>query len=215
MTELIIFDMDGTLLDTLQDIADSTNYLLRNHNFLEHPLDAYRYFVGNGIRTLLERAIPETERNDENINELFEEFMPYYEEHKADKTSPYPGMLELLHTLQQQGILLAIASNKVQAAIGPLVEYYFPGINFAAVLGNRQGVPPKPHPAIVEDILAMTGIAKEDTLYAGDTAVDMQTATGAGLRKVGVLWGFRPLEELQQAGADIIVEHPLEILEYL
>ena len=215
MTKLIIFDMDGTLLDTLQDIADSTNYLLRQHNYPEHPLDAYRYFVGNGIKILIERAIPETERNDENINALFEEFMPYYEAHKADKTSPYPGMLELLSTLQEKGVLLAIASNKVQAAMGPLVERYFPGIGFAAVLGNRQGVPPKPHPAIVEDILKLTGISKEETLYVGDTAVDMQTAAAAGLRKIGVLWGFRPLEELQQAGADIIVEHPLEILDYL
>lgn len=214
-TELVIFDMDGTLLDTLQDLADCTNYLLKQHNYPEHPLDAYRYFVGNGIRKLIERAIPETERTSEKIDALFAEFMPYYEIHKADKTRPYPGIMELLKTLQERGIKLAIASNKAQEAMLPLTDFYFPGISFEAVLGNRVGIPPKPDPTIVEDILKMTNTAKANTLYVGDTAVDMQTASAAGLTKIGVLWGFRTLEELQQANADFIIKEPLEIVSLL
>ena len=215
MTRLVIFDMDGTLLDTLQDLADCTNYLLRQHGFPEHPVDAYRYFVGNGNRKLIERAIPESERSIEKIESFFQEFLPYYEIHKEDKTRPYPGIVELLEELQNQNVKMAIASNKIQEAMLPLAQHYFPDIHFDAVLGNRQGIAPKPDPAIVEDILQITGVSKEETLYVGDTAVDMQTAFAAGVRKVGVLWGFRTLEELQEAGADIIVEKPEEILQIL
>lgn len=212
MIRLVIFDMDGTILDTLQDLADCTNHLLHNHDYPKHPLDVYRYFVGNGIKTLIERAIPETERTPEKIETLYQEFLPYYELHKEDKTCAYPGILELLRDFRQRGVMVAIASNKVQSAMESLVERYFPGIDFAAVLGYREGVPPKPHPAIVEDILKITGVEKSDVLYVGDTAVDMETAASANVRKVGVLWGFRNRQELETAEADFIVEEPREIL---
>lgn len=214
-TRLIIFDMDGTLLDTLQDLADCTNYILDKNGYPTHPLDAYRYFVGNGIRVLIERALPEQDRNEQRIEEVFQEFIPYYEKHKEDMTKPYDGIIPLLEELGKRGVLLSIASNKVQQAMDPLVAHYFPGIHFAAVLGNRNGIPPKPDPTIVEDILKITGVSKIETLYIGDTAVDMKTAAAAGIYKIGVLWGFRNREELEQAGADAIVAHPDEILHYL
>lgn len=215
MKKLVIFDMDGTLLDTLQDLANATNHLLRSQGYPEHPLDAYRYFVGNGIRKLIERAIPEEERVDHKIETLFQTFMSYYELHKADLTCPYPGIIDLLKELQKRGVKMAIASNKVQEAMDPLVQHYFPGIRFEMVLGNRPGIAPKPDPAIVEDILKKSGVKKQDVLYVGDTAVDMQTAAAAGVKKIGALWGFRTKEELEEAGADILVSNPLEILDYL
>lgn len=215
MKKLIIFDMDGTILDTLRDLADCTNYILRRNGYPEHPPDAYRYFVGNGIPKLIERAIPEKERQPEIIDKIYREFVPYYELHKEDFTKPYPGIPELMRQLQDLHIHMAIASNKIQQAMGPLVERYFAGIRFSAVLGNRPGIPPKPDPAIVEEILTSTAIRKEDTLYVGDTAVDMQTAENAGLTKIGVLWGFRNREELEKANADFIVEKPEEILHYI
>jgi len=215
MIRLVIFDLDGTLLNTLQDLADCTNVVLRQHGFPEHPEDAYRYFVGNGIPTLIERALPDTARTPEVIAQVLADFMPYYDLHKADKTAPYSGIIELLETLQKKNIAIAVASNKTHSAMAPLLAHYFPTIKFAAFFGNRPQVPIKPHPQIVEDVLNQTGISKIETLYVGDTAVDMETAQNAGLRKIGVLWGFREKEELVSAGADILVENPEEILNYL
>ncbi|MDL2230973.1 HAD family hydrolase [Bacteroidales bacterium OttesenSCG-928-L19] len=215
MIKLVIFDMDGTLLDTLQDLADSTNYVLRQHGYPEHPQEAYRYFVGNGSRILIERALPPEARNTETIEALHNEYIPYYEAHKEAHTAPYPGIIPLLQELKKRGILIAIASNKIEETMYPLTEYYFPNISFAAVMGSLAGRPIKPNPAMVEAILEKTGIAKSETLYVGDTGVDMQTAANAGLFKVGVLWGFRTLEELQQAGADAIIAEPMELLNLL
>ena len=215
MIRLVIFDLDGTLLNTLQDLAECTNVVLRRHGFLEHHEDAYRYFVGNGIPTLIERALPDSFRTPEIIAQVLEDFMPYYNLHKADKTAPYTGIVELLETLQQRNIAIAVASNKTHSAMAPLLAHYFPTIKFAAFFGNRPQIPIKPHPQVVEDVLAQTGISKLETLYVGDTAVDMETAANAGLRKIGVLWGFREREELVSAGADILIEKPDEILNYL
>ncbi len=215
MKKLVIFDLDGTLLNTLEDLADCTNYILRQHQFPEHRLDAYRYFVGSGIRNMILRALPEDKRSERLVDQMVDEYIPYYERHKDDKTVPYKGIIPLLKALQSQNVGLAIASNKIQEAMAPLAERYFQGINFAAILGNRSNKPIKPDPAIVFDILEITGIDKEDTLYVGDTAVDMQTAEAAGLEKVGVLWGFRTLEELQNAGADHIIAKPEELLEII
>ena len=212
--KLIIFDLDGTLLNTLEDLADSGNYILSKYGFNQHSLDDYRYFVGNGIYKLVERILPENKREKTFVEEVRSEFMTYYDQHKADKTAPYQGIIELLEELQQRGIQMAIASNKAQEAMDPLVEFYFPTVTFAAVFGQRTGIPTKPNPDIVFDILNKTNISKSDTLYVGDTAVDMQTAKSAGVKSVGVLWGFRPKEELVQAQAELIIEKPEELLKY-
>lgn len=212
--ELIIFDLDGTLLDTLEDLADSGNYILRKYGFPEHKLDSYRYFVGDGIRKLIERILPEDKRNEEFIDEVKKEFMIYYGEHKYDKTTPYKGIIELLETLQKRTIKLAVASNKTHEIIEHVMDYYFPTIHFDAVFGQRKGIPVKPNPTIVYDILNKTNISKENTLYVGDTSIDMLTASNSGLKSVGVLWGFRTKEELLQAGADFIIEKPEKLLGY-
>jgi len=215
MIKLVIFDLDGTLLNTLQDLADCNNYILRKNNYPEHPMDSFRYFVGDGIRKLIERTIPESERTPEKIDKIMADFISYYHIHNADKTAPYKGIVPLLTELNRKNILIAVASNKAHEIMSPLMEHYFPGIHFAAALGNRKGVPTKPDPAIVKEILQFTGISETQTLYVGDTSVDMKTATAAGIRKIGVLWGFRTKEELVSAGADHLIEKPEEILKII
>lgn len=215
MIKLVIFDLDGTLLDSLADLADSCNYLLRNYGFPEHPLDSYRYFVGDGIHKLVERVLPKDKRQMDFVEQFFQEMVAYYDIHKADKTMPYFGIVETLETLQQQGTMLAVASNKVNKAMMPLMEHYFPTIKFTAVLGQREGIPVKPHPQIVYDILQIADVRPEEALYVGDTDVDMDTAHGAGLKAVGALWGYRDRQELTEHHAEYIIAKPMELVELI
>ena len=168
--------------------------------------------MGNGINKLFERALPEGEKTQDNILRVREVFLPYYDEHNADYTSPYDGISYLLKALQEQGIILSVASNKYQRATEKLVRTYFPDIRFATVFGQRQGVPVKPDPTIVHDILKITGRSAAETLYVGDSGVDMQTAANAGVTSVGVTWGFRPLSELNACGAQHVADTVEEIL---
>lgn len=215
MKRLIIFDLDGTLLDTIADLALSSNEALRHFGYPVHDMAAYRLFVGNGINKLLERALPEGERTEANVQRLRTVFIPYYTDHNADFTAPYPGIPELLSALQERGMALAVASNKYQAATEKLVHHYFPAIRFAAVLGQREGVPVKPDPAIVRDILAISGTTAEETLYVGDSGVDMQTAHRAGVESVGVTWGFRPVSELQAFHPHHLIDRAGELLAFV
>lgn len=144
MKKLVIFDLDGTLLNTIADLAAATNQALQYYGYPTHETEAYRFFVGNGINKLFERALPEGERTEENVLKIRSQFIPYYDEHNADLSRPYPGISELLKTLQQQGIMIAVASNKYQAATRKLIAHYFPEINFVEVLGQREGIPAKP-----------------------------------------------------------------------
>lgn len=214
MIKLVIFDLDGTLLNTLEDLKECTNYILRKYQFPEHPLDSYRYFVGNGIPVLIQKAIPENTPKELEL-QILEEFLDYYDIHKADLTAPYPGIVSLLETLQNKDIQIAVASNKIHNAMAPLMLFYFPTIQFLAALGSREGVPPKPHPQIVEDIISMTDFDLSEVLYVGDTKVDMETAHRAHLKAVGVLWGFRDREELECANAEYIIKYPGELLDLL
>lgn len=205
---LVIFDLDGTLLDTLEDLYRCGNHILDLHGHPTHSKEAYRYFVGNGIRKLIERALPVKYRDPQYIERLFREFLDFYDIHKMDYTKPYSGIVELLEYLQNRGIQMAVASNKAHEAMDELMRHYFPFIQFVAVLGHRPGVPPKPSPEIIQDILKISGEKITETLYVGDSAVDMETARNAHLKKVGVLWGFRDKPELETSGADYFLESP-------
>lgn len=210
--QLVIFDLDGTLLDTVADLANATNQALVRCGYPPHPTEAYYRFVGNGINKLFARALPEEARTEENVQHIRALFIPYYNEHNADDSRPYPGIVELLTHLQNQGIQLAVASNKYQQATAKLVGHFFPDIRFAAVYGQREGIPIKPDPAIVNDILSVTGISRARALYVGDSGVDMQTARNASVESAGVIWGFRDEEELRVNGADHIIHSAKDIL---
>lgn len=208
---LVIFDLDGTLLDTLGDLATSVNHALTLHGYPTHPLPAYRRFVGNGARELIARALPEAARDDATIDRLREDFKAHYSAHDRVLTRPYPGVAELVAALKKAGVVLAVASNKYQAATDKLARHYFGENTFALILGQREGVPVKPDPTIVREILAETGFTAAEAMYIGDSGVDMETASRAGVRSVGVTWGFRPRAELEEYGARHIADRAEEI----
>lgn len=211
MKKLIIFDLDGTLLNTIADLAQSTNHALQVLGYPTHEESAYNFMVGNGINKLFERALPEGEKSEENVLRVRKEFIPYYDVHNADKSQPYPGIPELLEQMQEKGMQLAVASNKYQAATEKLIAHYFPNIRFTAVFGQREGINVKPDPTVVFDILKIAQVAKEEVLYVGDSGVDMQTAANAGVTACGVTWGFRPRAELETFHPAHVVEQASEI----
>ena len=213
MKKLVIFDLDGTLLDTIADLAAAANHALQKAAFPVHDTETIRTFVGNGISKLLERALPEGARTAENVERLRTDFVPYYDAHNAEQSKPYPGVAALLLRLQERGMMLAVASNKYQAATEKLVAHYFPAIRFVKVMGQREGVPVKPDPTIVFDIMEAAGVGKEDVLYVGDSGVDMQTAHNAGVDAVAVSWGFRPRTELEAFRPLAIIDRAEELAE--
>ena len=213
---LVIFDLDGTLLDTIGDIAEAVNQALEKCKFPSHPREAYRFMVGSGIMALFERALPQTERSEGNILRIREHFIPYYEAHKADLTAPYDSIVEMLETLHRRGLLLAVASNKYHQATQHLVAHYFPSIPFCAVLGHREGAAVKPSPEIVQEIMTLAEVNDpQEVLYVGDSDVDMLTANNAGVEAIGVSWGFRPRAELALHNPKAIIDTPAELLSLL
>ncbi len=215
MKRLVIFDLDGTLLDTVADLAAAVNHALAGMGLPAHSVDTIRTFVGNGIGKLLERALPEGERTEENLARMRAAFLPYYDAHNADLSRPYPGVAAVLEELQRRGLMLAVASNKYQTATERLVAHFFPTIRFVRVLGQREHVPVKPDPAIVRDILASAGVEAEEVLYVGDSGVDMQTARNAAVDAVGVAWGFRSREELEAFSPLAVIDGAEELLAFL
>ena len=214
-TELVIFDLDGTLLDTIGDLAVACNAMLARRGLPGHTYADYCHFVGNGILRLVERALPEELRTPDEVAAARADFVAYYTDHIDLHTRPYDGIPELLDELHARGIRLAVASNKFQRGTEKLIRRYFPGLPFEAVLGQRPDVPLKPDPAVVEEILAATGVPRERVLYVGDSGIDMLTAAAARVRSAGVTWGFRAREELQEAGAGALVDRPAELLALL
>ncbi len=211
MKKLIIFDLDGTLINTIADLGACTNYALEKLGYPTHDIESYKFRVGNGINNLFRRSLPDGEKTDENVLRVRREFIPYYNAHNTDLSRPYPGMVELLEALQTEGILLAVASNKYQEATTKIIGELYPSIRFSAVLGQREGINIKPDPQIVFDILQATGVDKADVLYVGDSGVDMQTGLNAGVETCGVTWGFRPRTELEPFHPQHIVDSVEEL----
>ena len=207
---LIIFDLDGTLINTIDDLGQACNYALAACGYPIHPIEDYPRLVGNGINRLIERALPEAHRNEETVLRLRKYFVPYYDEHNCELTCPYDGIIELLQTLKEEGHTLAVASNKYQAATEKIVAHFFPGV-FDVVLGERENVARKPDPQIVWDIIESLEDASE-MLYVGDSLVDAETAKAAKIPFVACTWGFCTEEQLASANPDYMVQHPIEIL---
>lgn len=212
---IVIFDLDGTLLDTISDLAHSVNYALEKCGFPIHDIESYKCFVGDGINKLLERCLPDNDKTENNIARLKELVIAYYDIHSTDYTEPYPGIHELLKTLQSNGLKLAVASNKYQTATEKIICQFFPEISFTAVFGQREGIPVKPDPAIIYDVLRIAGDSPEGALYIGDTGVDMTTASNCGVTSIGVTWGYRSREDLEAAGANYIVNTAQEIIKLI
>ena len=210
--KLAIFDLDGTLLDTLEDLADSTNYIMRQYGHPERTLTEVRSFVGNGIRKLLERSAPKS-TSPEEIDRMFEDFKEYYGAHCAEKTKPYEGIMDLLASLQKREIKLAVVSNKADFAVKELCEQYFSGY-FDEAVGERAGIARKPAPDTVNEVLKNLQMDKKRAVYIGDSEVDVQTAKNAELDCIAVDWGFRDKDVLKMAGAETIVSTPAKIIDY-
>ncbi len=214
MYKLAIFDLDGTLLNTLTDLALACNYALRENGFKEHSVDTYKTYVGDGIYKLVERMLPIMHRNDLMIEKVKSLFDTYYAKHSMDHTKPYDGIIELLHTLQEQGVHTAVASNKPDKYTQELVKLLFKK-KIELTFGQRIGVPAKPHPQVLLEIREHFKVSAEECIYIGDSDVDMITAKNAGIISVGVLWGFRTQQELLEAGAHYIVSEPKRLEELI
>ena len=206
-----IFDLDGTLLDTLQDLADSVNHALRQYGMPEHSLDDIRRFVGNGVRLLMERAVPEGAQHP-LFEEAFASFRQYYMQHSLDTTRPYDGIVETIRELKLRGCRLAVVSNKMMAATQELVAHFFPDVEVAIGEHEAAGIRKKPAPDTVDEALRQLGVTREGAVYVGDSDVDLLTARNSGLPCISVLWGFRDREFLLAHGATTFIEHPRDLL---
>ena len=209
----MIFDLDGTLLNTLGDLRAATNHALEVRGLPPHSMEEIRQFIGNGIRLLICRAMPEGTPEAE-IDAALDDFKAYYAAHIHDRTVPYDGIPQLLTALRKRGIQVAVLSNKIDSASQQLIEYFFPG-KTDVVFGEHVGVPRKPDPTSCRMVMQQLGVQPEQVLYVGDSGTDMQTAKNAGLYAVGVTWGFRSKEVLLEYGADVLVHRPEQILQIL
>ena len=209
--ELCIFDLDGTLVNSLRDLADSTNYALAKLGFPTYEVERYRYFVGKGVPKLIENVLPDDKKADRKIRlEMRKFFDEYYNVHYVDYTRPYEGIKELLKELKKKNIKIAVLSNKPDDFVRKIVTALF-GDEFDMVLGQRDGLPRKPDPSGVFEICSKFSVKPENCIYFGDSGVDMQTATNSKTYPVGVLWGFRTKDELEENGAKTLIDSPLEI----
>ena len=212
MYRAVLFDLDGTLTNTLADISSAMNWALEKNGLPPHPEDAYRYLVGNGAVVLAQRAVRERQ---ELARRVLEDYQHQYETHSLVRTRPYPGIPELLQALENLGLPLCVLSNKPDADTRNVVSHFFPDVRFALVRGQLPDVPVKPDPGAALAIARAIGVAPGDFCYLGDTSVDMTCAHRAGMHPLGVLWGFRGREELLESGAEALLSHPLDLLPLL
>lgn len=211
----VIFDLDGTLLDTIDDISDSVNVTLRERNYHEFTVEEYKYFVGRGVDELISSVIEKGEIDPLEFDDLKAGYIKAYNQRNNTKTKVYDGIMELLKQLKSKGVNINILSNKPHFQTVDVVKHYFKDIVFDQVYGKLPEFEIKPNPASALDLIAKLHLKPEEVLYVGDTNTDMQTAINANLKKVGVLWGFRTKEELIKAGADYIVSRPEEIIDII
>lgn len=210
--KVAIFDLDGTLLNTIGDLAVACNHMLRLRHLTEHTYEEYCHFVGNGITRLVERALPEELRTEDYIAAARRDFVDFYIEHIDHHTCPYEGIEEMLATLSAAGIKLAVASNKFNTGTRKLIHRFFGHIPFAAIYGNRDNVPLKPAPDVLNEIVAECKTTATECFMVGDSGVDMDCAKRAGIYSIGVTWGFRCREELEQHCAEYIVDTPQDVV---
>ena len=215
MIKTILFDLDGTLLNTIDDLADAGNWVCAQHGWPTFTVEQFKHMVGNGIPKLIERFSPESARTPDQLATTLAEFTARYDAHKEDKTAPYPGIPELLDALKAEGIQTAVFSNKADPLCGKIIEHYFGAGSFSIVRGNRPGVPTKPDPTGVYSLMKDLGADTSSTLFVGDSDVDILTGHNAGLPAMGALWGFRGRAELTAAGADALAAVPADILDFV
>jgi phosphoglycolate phosphatase len=210
----IIFDLDGTLLNTLEDLADAGNTTLRYFGFPVHPVDSYRYFVGDGLKTLTRRVIPDSSVNETMMNEYMQKFVEIYSRTWNAQSAPYPGIREMITALSSEGLQMAVLSNKPHEFTKICVKAFFPENPFAFVFGQREGLAKKPDPAGALELADKMCLSVDEILYVGDTATDMQTGNSAGMKTIGVEWGFRERAELEENKAWRIASTPAEVISY-
>ncbi len=213
--EAVIFDLDGTLLDTLEDLAHSMNRVLERHGFPIHPVESYRYFVGDGARVLAQRVLPEDFKDKDLFERILKNFLEDYSRNWAENTRPYPGIEDMLRAIQERGLKMAVLSNKPHDFTRLCVERFLGKWNFQKVMGERPGIPRKPDPTGAKRILDELDVSPQSCLYLGDTSIDMKTANAAYCFPVGCLWGFRDRKELEEAGAKRLIANPLDLLEII
>ncbi|MGN1411854.1 MAG: HAD family hydrolase [Oscillospiraceae bacterium] len=213
MVKLVIFDLDGTLVNSLQDLGTAINVSLEKMGLPTHNMEKFNYFVGNGIKKLCERSL--SDENSHRVDELYNLFSNYYGSHYAIYTKPYPHIEELLNSLKENNIKIAVASNKAENFAIQIVCELFPKIKFDCIKGQVETREKKPSPDIALEIMKDLEVSKEDTIMVGDTNVDIQTAKNSGIKSIGCLWGFRDYEELYKADADHIILNPLEVLDII
>lgn len=215
MYQGIIFDLDGTLLNTLYDLSDSVNQALRKYRYAEHSSDEYKKMIGGGFYNLIERSLPEEARSGEIIEKVLDEFLSVYDKNYINRTVPYDGIQELVGQLAEKGIKLGVNSNKRTDYTQALIQKFFPETDFVAIFGNCKEYPKKPDPVAALEIASRMGLAPEKVVYIGDSKTDMLTGENAGMDTIGVTWGFRDEDELRKYNATKVVYNPREILEYI
>jgi phosphoglycolate phosphatase len=206
-----IFDLDGTLVNTLDDIADTMNTILRQSNMPVHPTEKYKYLVGEGIMELTKKVMPPGSWTEQNAKEFVQKFRALYDQTWHDKSVPYPGVVNLLKSLDKNGFKLGVLSNKPDSFVQKIVAWFFPDIHFKGISGEQANIPAKPDPRLALDIAKKMNLQTQQIIFVGDSGIDIQTGLNAGMVPVGVSWGFRPVEELISTGASHIVDTPAEI----
>lgn len=214
MIKAVLFDLDGTLVNSLYDLADASNYALTVKGYPTHETEKYKYFVGNGMPNLMERILPSEERSAEKINELLDIFLGYYKEHYLDKTVVYEGIIPLLKALKAQGIMVGVVSNKADGMTQLIIEKLLDGY-FDIVQGKLEGFLPKPDPALTLLVMSKLGVKPDECIFIGDSGMDAALGVNCGAVPVGALWGFRTKEELIENGAEYTIDNPLTLLDIL